>query len=211
PSRGGGSSEESDDAASEAQELDRTDREALFVVRRIRDLLGQTGGARRTIAERVGDRFVERPIEYGDIVILLRALQYKADQFAAMLRRYGIPVHAGGGAGFFQAVEVQDMLALLSLLDNQQQDLPMATVLRSPLALTPEPDDALARIRLAYNDPQEAMPFHQAVVRYAEEQDDALAAHLRDFLSRLRQWRDAAVKRPLAEVIWSIYDQTGYL
>lgn len=210
PSRGG-SSDESDDATSEADELDRTDREALLVVRCIRDLLGQTGGTRRTITERQGDTFVERPIEYGDIVILLRALQFKADQFAAMLRRYNIPVHADGGAGFFQAVEVQDMLALLSLLDNQQQDLPMATVLRSPLALTPEPDDALARIRLAYNDPQEAVPFHQAVVRYAEEQDDALAAHLRDFLTRLRAWRDAAIKRPLAEVIWSIYDQTGYL
>lgn len=216
PSQGGAAAsteEEADDDESpfETDELDRTDREALLVVHRIRELMGQTGQPRRTIAQRQGNAFIERPIEYGDIVLLLRSLKNKADQFAAALRGYGIPVHTDGGAGFFQAVEVQDMLSLLRILDNQQQDLPLAVVLRSPITLTPDPDDALARIRLAYNDPQQAVPFHQAVVRYAHEQDDELAAHLRDFLARLRRWRDAAMKRPLAEVIWSIYDETGYL
>ncbi len=214
PPRSNSSSDDtaSDDIPADLQDdLDRTDREALLVVRCIRELMGQTGQPRRTIAERQGNAFVERPIEYGDIVLLLRSLKNKAEQFAATLRGYGIPVYTDGGAGFFQAVEVQDMLALLSVLDNQQQDMPLAVVLRSPLALIPNPDDALARIRLAYNDPEQAIPFHQAVVRYAEEQDDELAAHLRDFLWKLRQWRDAAMKRPLAEVIWGIYDETGYL
>jgi ATP-dependent helicase/nuclease subunit A len=58
---------------------------------------------------------------------------------------------------------------------------------------------------------EEAVAFHRAVVRYAEEQSDELAAALRDFLRQLRRWRDLARQRPLAELIWEIYDQTGYL
>lgn len=204
-----------DDAGSSStpqhDDLDRSDLEALLIVRRLREMMGLTGLPRMQVMERAGGDFVPRPMEYGDVVILLRSLRHKAEQFASMLRRYGIPCHCDGGAGFFQAVEVRDMLALLHVLDNQQQDIPLATVLRSPLVLLPRPDDALARIRLAYNDPEQAVPFHQAVVRYAQEQNDELAAALTDFLARLGQWRDAAHKRPLAEVIWTIFEETGYL
>src|SRR5438045_1076244 len=50
-----------------------------------------------------------------------------------------------------------------------------------------------------------------AVVRYAKEIDDELAAHLKSFLKQLATWRELARQRPLAEVIWTIFDQTGYL
>ena len=119
------------------------------------------------------------PAGYGDIVILLRAMQNKAERFAGKLRAWGIPVHNESGGGFFQAMEIRDMLSLLAILDNQQQDIPLAAVLRSPLAAIANPDDAMARIRLAYRD--EEVPFHQAVVKYAQEQNDELAARLRIF------------------------------
>src|SRR5262249_12486261 len=69
----------------------------------------------------------------------------------------------------------------------------------------------LARVRLAYDDPNAHVPFHEAVVRYAAEHDDELAARLRDFLRDLGQWREAGRRRPLAELLWGIYQQTGYL
>src|ERR1700722_4936307 len=90
------------------------------------------------------------PIEFGDIVILLRSVQFRADSFADVLSGHGIPVHSDGGAGFFNAAEIRDILCLLQVLDNQQQDIPLAAVLRSPLAGIPDADDALARIRLKY-------------------------------------------------------------
>ena len=55
------------------------------------------------------------------------------------------------------------------------------------------------------------MPFHQAVARYAIERDDELAAHLRDLLDTVQRWRDTAQRRPLDELLWDIYQQTGFL
>src|SRR5262249_2044972 len=103
------------------------------------------------------------------------------------------------------------VISLLALLDNQRQDVPMAAFLRSPIAGVAEPDDALARIRLAYPDVDGATPFHQAVVRYARDKTDALAGALRKILARLSDWPDAIHRRPLAEVLWQIYQETRYL
>ena len=69
--------------------------------------------------------------------------------------------------------------------------------------------DALARIRLEYS--EASLPFHEAVTRYAAERDDELAARLRDLLDNLRRWRDLAQRRPLAELISTVFRETGYL
>src|SRR5262249_37092328 len=71
-------------------------------------------------------------------------------------------------------------------------------------------EDCLARIRLAYPDAQ-GVPFHSAVVRYAAEHRDPLAEQLNRLLERVQRWRRMAQHRPLAEVLWQIYDETDYL
>lgn len=191
--------------------LDRSEREAQFVARRIRELMGTDGGRRMSVVERSSAGVVSRPIQYRDIVVLLRSMKVKADQYADALRAADIPVFREGGQGYFQSMEVRDMRALLTLLDNPQQDIPLAAVLRSPLAGLPHPEDCLARIRLAYPHDSGLIPFHRAVPRYAQEKDDELAAALRDFLKLLQSWRQLARHRPLAELIWEIYNATGYL
>jgi len=151
--------------------------------------------------------------KFGDVAILLRAVKFKSEIYARVLRRHGIPVHHTGGAGFFDAQEIRDILALLSVLDNQRQDIPLAAVLRSPLANLDRPEDVLARVRLAYplDDDGKTPPFHLGVVRYATEQTDETAEYLRGVLEKLARWRDLARQRPLAELIWHIYDQTDCL
>ena len=210
------SDEESDEPCDEDPDPpDRTAREAVLVARRIREMMG-TGedgtGARRPMQvverDRATGKLTPRDIRFADIVILLRSMKFKADQYADVLRQSGIPVHSEGGTGFFESMEVRDVLALLSLLDNLRQDVPLAAILRSPLAALPEPEDSLARIRLSYGGD---VAFHQAVVRYAEQHHDELAAKLSDFLARLSRWRTLAQRRPLAEVLWTIYQETGYL
>ncbi|MGD0463199.1 MAG: helicase-exonuclease AddAB subunit AddA [Tepidisphaeraceae bacterium] len=194
------------------QELERVDYEAILLARRIRQLMGQDGSPRMHVVKpNAAGEPKPVPIDYGDMVILLRAMQHKADRFADVLRAHDIPVHSEGGTGFFEATEVRDMICLLQILDNQQQDIPLATVLRSPLGGLPNPDDAMAQIRLAYLLDPSPIPFHEAVSRYAAEQRDELAAHLNDFLNRLTRWRDQANKRPVAELLWRLYEETGYL
>ena len=194
-------------ASSEDDELERSEREALLVARRIEEMMGQHGCPRM----HVSDKGMLRPIEYRDIVILLRATRYHSDEYADVLRRRNIPVYNASGGGYFDAMEIRDVLSLLRLLDNPLQDIPMAAVLRSPLSGLPRPDDSLARIRLAYSNTSPVLPFHEAVVRYASEKDDELAAKLRDFLRDLRQWRETARQRPVADLIWDVFERTGFL
>ena len=194
-------------------ELDRSEREALLVAQRIRQLTGADGSTPMNITEKDdSSAFRIRPIRYRDIVVLLRSTKYKSEQYADILRRAGIPVHAQSSTGYFASSEISDMLSLLSLLENQRQDIPLATVLRSPLASLPEPENSLARIRLAYSpESNQAIPFHDAAIRYPQDHSDALATALKGFFSRLSRWRHLAYSRPLAEVIAEIYQSTCYL
>jgi len=205
-----GSGDEADESETDAIEI-----EATLCARRILEITGNAGLAPMWIED--------HPAHFGDIAILLRATRHKAQSYSRVLRDHGIAVHNPAGSGFFDATEVQDMLSLLSLLDNQRQDIPLAAYLRSPMARLDEAEESLARVRLAFTNPhqrlptplasddQERLPFHQAVVRYATEKDDELAAKLRAILSRLSRWRDLARQRPLAELIWTILDETAYL
>ena len=194
-------------------ELDRSEREALLVAQRIGQLTGADGSIPMKLAEKdESGAFRTRPICHRDIVILLRSTKYKSEQYADILRRAGIPVHAQSSTGYFESTEISDMLSLLSLLENQRQDIPLAAVLRSPLANLPQPDNGFARVRLAYpTGDDDAIPFHDAVMRYAREHDDDLATALKGFFSRLSRWRHLAWSRPPSEVIAEIYQSTGYL
>jgi len=211
-------SEDADDPpdgspGSDAAELDRTQREALFVARRICNLVN--GPSPMHVMEKGPDGcLVPRPIRFRDIVILLRSMHQKADQFADILRKQEVPVHRESRTGFFRSTEIQDILSLLRILDNPQQDIHLAAVLRSPLGRLTDCENSLARVVLAYppaGGSTEPLPFHRAVVRYGAEHDDELAAHLRQFLQKLERWRQQSRQRPLAETIWTIYAQTGYL
>lgn len=191
-------------------DLDRNEREAAFIAHRIREIMGELDKPRMNVMGKDdAGKPVLRPIQYRDIVVLLRSMKFKSDQYAELLRAAGVPVHSESGAGFFDSMEIRDMIALLQTLENLQRDIPLAAVLRSPIAALPEPEDCLARIRLAY--PGSAAPFHRAVVRYASEQRDELQAKLNDFLAQHARWRELAHRRPLAELIWTIYDESGYL
>lgn len=186
-------------------DLDRTQREALLIARRIHEMMGNDGSPRMNVTKKEKTGWKSHPIENSDIVILLRATTRKADQIADVLREQRIRVHTDRGGGFFDAVEIRDILSLLSLLDNQQQDVPLVALLRSPIASFDA--EALAKIRLAYPDE----PFHRAAQLYAQQKQDELGKKLEKFYAQLADWRELAQRRPLAEVVWKIFSDTGYL
>ncbi|MDB5296336.1 MAG: ATP-dependent deoxyribonuclease subunit, partial [Phycisphaerales bacterium] len=191
--------------------LDRTEREAAFVAQRILQIVGKAGALQTHVYDREGD--VPRPARYRDIVILLRSQKYKANQYVRILEGFGIPTHADAGSGFFDSTEVKDVVALLCLLDNGSQDLELAAHLRSPLARLDDPEDAMATVRVAYRNARgkPTLPFHEAVARYVDEHDDALAGRLRAVLDRLADLRRRANRQPVHETIWAVYHETGYL
>ena len=48
-------------------------------------------------------------------------------------KQQGIPVYANLSTGYFQATEINIMMSLLKVIDNPYQDIPLASVLRSPI------------------------------------------------------------------------------
>jgi ATP-dependent helicase/nuclease subunit A len=146
-----------------------------------------------------------RPCSYKDIVILMRSTKDRANAVLEVLGRCDIPAYADTGAGYFQAREVEVALALLQVIDNPRQDIPLAAVLRSPVAgLTPAD---LAAIRAAHKKGD----FYDAVKAYASSPTGGvIASVLRRFFDSLDRWRTLARRRPLAEVLWTILRETGY-
>jgi ATP-dependent helicase/nuclease subunit A len=88
---------------------------------------------------------ISRPVVYRDIVILLRSMTW-APQIMEEFKQQGIPVYANLSTGYFQATEINIMMSLLKVIDNPYQDIPLASVLRSPIVNLNE--DELATIRI---------------------------------------------------------------
>ncbi len=84
-----------------------------------------------------------RPIRYGDIAILLRTMSGWSEIFLKILQEMGIPAVTATAKGYFEASEVKILLNLLKLIDNEQQDIPLAAVMLSPIGGFSEMDLAI--------------------------------------------------------------------
>ncbi len=163
------------------------------------------------IAERIQE-CARQGYAYRDIVILLRSMKARSSVLLRTLARRGIPAYTDVSGGFFEALEVRDVLALLALLDNEQQDIPLASVLRSPLMGSPLTDSDLVEIRTCRATSATSMPFHAAVRAYADRgTDESLRLRLQAIRDRFDNWRKRMRRRPLADVLWEIFEQSGYL
>lgn len=199
--------EAEDEGDEETADLEVSELEARHVAGLVRDLLaGDAGGAGR---RRVYDKSMKayREIRPGDIVVLLRSTRQRAREYAAAFAEAGIPFRTESRSGFFNAPEVQEVLALLRLLDNGQQDIPLAAVLRSGVIGLANPEDAMARIAMAYR--RDRVPFHVAVSAYATEKADDLAREIKTLLDRLDRWRQLSLQRSTEELISILYRETS--
>lgn len=144
-----------------------------------------------------------RQIQFRDIVILVRALKGKAEVLLEVFRDYDIPAYADVNSGYFDAIEIKILLSLLQVIDNPRQDIPLASVLRSPIYGLQAEDLALIRSTCPASD------FWEAVCAYAAK-DTPLAQPLQGFVLQIDAWRTVARQQPLPELIWQLYRDTGY-
>ena len=165
--------------------------EARFAALRIRQLLD--GGYPVTAPD--GSL---RPCKPEDIVILMRSPGSRTAAFAAALAERDIPCSFQEESGFFDTMEVSTAVALLELIDNPRQDVPLISVLRSPVfGFTP---DRLAEIRAAAPDGD----FYEAVT--ASEEPDCAA-----FLETLNALRLSARDMSVHRLLWHIYNTLNLL
>lgn len=149
----------------ESAELETAQLEARAIARRIREMVGDTDKP----ALHVYDKALQtmRPARYGDMVILLRSTLMWAPLMIEEFRQQGIPAGGEQSKGYFQATEVEIMMSLLQLVDNPRQDIPLASVLRSPIVGLDE--EELAQIRLG----DKRQSFYDAVISAAGDWSDS--------------------------------------
>jgi len=202
-----------DGLIAEMEELKAAQAEARAIGRQIAELMGRTGQAPFAVYDKRSGG--SRPVEYRDIVILLRATSSWAPTFVEELQRLGIPAYADLSTGYFSATEVSMIMSLLKIIDNPYQDVPLAAVLRSPVVgLTA---NELAQIRIlggrrgSYFDALRSAAASEEVISSdtVEPNNSTLSTKINKFLDDLHGWRTDARQGSLAELIWQIYRSTG--
>ena len=151
-----------------------------------------------------GDKKIYRPLEYKDIVILLRATEGKATKIVDILHDNNIPAYAEDKGGYFKAKEIQTILNLLNLLDNVRQDIPLAAVMLSPIGGFSTED--LAKMRIAENRNDELF----ILVNVCAMGNDELGLRCLEFLKKINRWRELSRQVSVPELLTTIYRETGY-
>ncbi|NMC28334.1 MAG: helicase-exonuclease AddAB subunit AddA, partial [Syntrophomonadaceae bacterium] len=145
-----------------------------------------------------------RPLQYRDMVVLMRATRSQAEVYYETLTAAGIPVYADVDRGYFQALEINIFINLLKLIDNKRQDLPLLSVLRSPIGGFSLEDLIAVRSR------RPNTTFFEAMEAYIEESGDELGLRLQEFSRRLHTWKEESRIMDIDEFIWMLMLETGY-
>lgn len=141
-----------------------------------------------------------RPARRRDFCILLRGMKGRADVYVQELARCGVPAWAELSGGFFDTTEIRTMLALLRILDNPLQDVPLLSVLFSPVCgFTPDEAAALRELK-------KHTPLYRCMTLAAKQGDEKCAA----FLAQLSFLRRLSATLPAEALLRRLYDETGY-
>lgn len=199
-------SDNSDNVNDELESMETAELEAIFAVKKIKDLLNE-----KTFDADSDNKL--RKIEYKDIVILSRSVSKTSTVFEDVFSREGIPFYFEGGTGYFDTIEIQVMVNLLKLVDNTRQDIPLISVMRSPIGNFTTKE--LIKIRLKYKKGS----YIEACGKYIEkieenvseeEFSDALIKKLQEFFQIIQDWTNRSHYTPLNDLIWEILMETKY-
>ena len=161
--------------------------EARFTARRIRQLLDEGYPV-------TGEEGTLRPCRPEDIVILMRSPGSRSAVFAQALAEEDVPCSFEDSGDYFQSMEISVTVSLLEIIDNPRQDVPLISVLRSPIfGFTP---DRLAEIRSCDREGD----FYDAL--RADTGVDS-----QNFLQVLTQLRETAMDISVCQLLWHIYDR----
>lgn len=206
-------SREGDNSASAAEDEDEAI-EAVFDTEELENAQLEARMMARLIKKAIQDKQpifdgktgTYRSITYRDIVILLRSMPW-APQIMEEFKKQGIPVYANLSTGYFEATEVAIMISLLKVIDNPQQDIPLVSVLRSPIVGINE--EELAQIRLFNSE-----TYYDAMADFCRNADPAEYPGFHEkvvtFNRNLDKWRQLALQEALSDLIWQLYRETRF-
>ncbi len=174
--------------------------EAKAVAKRIKELLAEHFPVTDSNSGEL------RSVEANDIVILLRSLSTKVDDYIDALAQYGIPCRSEVSQPLLETQECNTALSFLTVLDNPDNDIALVAILRCPVYRFTTDD--LARIRVA----NKYVSYYTALRTYAESGDsESLKNRCISLLSDIDEMRMRAGDMTVGRFLWYLYDKTNLL
>ena len=184
-----------DTTADEDESVKDLEAESQVLVQRIKFLLTQS----------FEDKGARRPYQYRDMVILLPKVARVGSALAELLQQQGVPVYFDGAESYFGLPEIKTITALLSVLDNPMQDVPLlATLKMIPFRMT---DQQLADVRLCKTGRD--VPFHVAFQECCQ-QETPLGQRCSAIWQQLQEWRFRSEIMPIKDFLWYILRESGF-
>ena len=175
--------------------------EAKLIAAKIREMTDPEHGF-LVWDKKAGEGGGYRTAQFRDMVILLRSTAGWTETLLQILLNEGIPAYAESRMGYFNTLEVETVLSMLAVIDNPMQDIPLAAVLKSPVVGMS--DRELATMMADYRscaDKGQDRGIYAAAVRWER---------LNGFFEKLEQFRLLASYLPIHELIYRLYEETGY-
>ena len=143
---------------------------------------------------------------YKNMTILLRSPKSVASIYEKELMDEGIPVFSDITTEYLNTIEIDTVMSLLKIIDNPLQDIPFVTVLRSEIGGFT--DNELIEIRLVDRN----VSYYRAFEKAKDSNDirPELKEKINQFINLLKELKEEEKTKPLDELIWDIYNKTGY-
>lgn len=194
--------------------------EALAIAARIKQLKGSLKVMEKSTGEL-------RPVRYSDMVILLRTTSGWDEEFKKILEQQGIPAYITSKTGYFGALEVQELLQFLRVLDNPRQDIPLFGVMQSvfggftqeEIAQIPSGGEGHSRKRMTLYEALKEVAQSGRTVEEGEEtsagesagEETELSQKADTFLQRIGHYRDLTPFTSIRDLLQRILDDYDYL
>ena len=182
----------------EVEKIENSVLEAKFVAKKINELLNSN--------YMVFDKEQGyRKITPKDIIILLRATTNIAPIYEKELADLNLPVFSDSSSQYLDTMEIQIIVSILKIINNPIQDIPLVTVLRSPIfAFT---DNDLISIRLT----DKSCSFYESMIKARLVVNEQLNSKIDNVIYYLEKWKQEEKYLPLDELIWQIYIDTNLI
>ena len=194
--------------------------EALAIAARIKQLKGSLQVMEKSTGEL-------RPVRYSDMVILLHTTSGWDEEFKKILEQQGIPVYITSKTGYFGALEVQELLQFLRVLDNPRQDIPLFGVMQSvfggftqeEIAQIRSGGEGHSRKRMTLYEALKEVAQSGRTVEEGEEisagesagEEAELSQKADTFLQRIGHYRDLTPFTSIRDLLQRILDDYDYL
>lgn len=143
----------------------------------------------------------ERRATFGDFAVLLRSAKSRSSIYADAFRSMGVPAFTEPTGSFLESSEIALAMNILRIIDNPKQDVPLLSVMLSPLFGFTADDISQYRIDSRKGD------IYSCLLLQEEKGNEKVKV----FNERVRRWRRISLCRCVRDLIDGVYDDTAIL